>query len=181
MPSRIKKEQPLKSDRKVSQTRKSDLTAELSLTRCCGRLMPTVKSISRRRNARPGRTTEHAKFKSPIRDCNSCRVTFFRVRNAESKSTHRSTLSEGRRPQSEWYQVQYRQMTKPQLDLQFFRGHRYTQIVTQVQKTRKLTGTQRPSGSNDEKIIQEMNHVRYVKLGPGNPLNCATERLESFT
>ena len=36
---------------------------------------PLVRSIILRRKARPGRTTEHAKFNNPISDCSSLRVT----------------------------------------------------------------------------------------------------------
>ena len=57
--------------------------------------MPMVKSIRRRKKARPGCITEHAKFKSPISDCNSRRVTFLRCRNSKIVVTHLSSLSYG--------------------------------------------------------------------------------------
>ena len=58
---------------------------------------PTVKSISRRKKARPGRITEHAKFKRPTSDWISLRVTFLRRQNSEMRDTHFSILSRGKR------------------------------------------------------------------------------------
>ena len=53
-----KKERPLNSLRNVSHTSISCLVSLLSLMPWCGRYTPTVRSIERRRKARPGTMTE---------------------------------------------------------------------------------------------------------------------------
>ena len=80
-----KKNEPLKFDKKANHVRISDLTARVNLIKCCGRVIPTVKSMSRPKNARPGRTTQQAKFSNPIRDCNSRRVTFLRFKKSDTQ------------------------------------------------------------------------------------------------
>lgn len=69
--------------------------------RWCAALMAIVRSISLRRKARPGRITEQAKFKRPINDCNSSKVTILRWRNWEINWVHLLSLSWGKRA-SDW-------------------------------------------------------------------------------
>ena len=59
--------------------------------------IPLVKSIKRRRKARPGTTTQQAKLRSPIKDCSSFRVTLFREQKAANWVRHLASLSSGRR------------------------------------------------------------------------------------
>ncbi len=70
-----KKERPLKSSRNDFQRRKSPLTHVFSRIKCLADLTPLVRSMKRRRKARPGITTEQAKFNSPIKDCSSFNCT----------------------------------------------------------------------------------------------------------
>ena len=62
-----------------------------------GRLIHLVRSISRRKKARPDTITEHAKFRRPIKDCRSRSVTERLRRNYDSKSRHFYSLSMGKR------------------------------------------------------------------------------------
>ena len=59
--------------------------------------MSLVKSIRRRRKARPGTTTEHAKLRRPINDCTSFKVAFLRCRNFERRALDLVILSAGKR------------------------------------------------------------------------------------
>ncbi len=53
--------------------------------------------MRRRRKARPGITTEQAKFNSPIKDCSSFNCTFFRVINDETRALHLTISSADKR------------------------------------------------------------------------------------
>ena len=66
-----KKVLPLNCPKNVSQTAMSCLTSLVRRMWWCGRLAPLVRSIIRRRKARPATTTEQVKFKRPNKDCNS--------------------------------------------------------------------------------------------------------------
>ena len=92
-----KKERPLKSFRNEFQRRKSPFTHVFSRIKCLADLTPLVRSMRRRRKARPGITTEQAKFNSPIKDCSSFNCTFFRVINDETRALHLTILSAGKR------------------------------------------------------------------------------------
>lgn len=75
----------------------SDFTEGVDLIKCYGRVIPIVKSMRRRRDARPGKTTEQAKFNNPMSNCISPRVTFLRFKKSDSSEVQRNTLSRGKR------------------------------------------------------------------------------------
>jgi hypothetical protein len=77
--------------------------------------------MKRRKNARPGMMTEQAKFKRPIKDCNSLNVIFLRCRNAVIKSVHLRNLKVNA-PQVLWYLTQYPQKTTSLTDRMSFPG-----------------------------------------------------------
>lgn len=60
-----------------------------------GCFRPTVRSINRQRNVRPGVTTEHTKLNRPISDCSSTNLTFSLFLNSSSKSLILINLSDG--------------------------------------------------------------------------------------
>ena len=65
---------PLKWRKNNNQACNSAFASELRRIWWCGFDIPIVKLIRRRKNARPGTTTLHAKFRRPITDCSSFRV-----------------------------------------------------------------------------------------------------------
>ena len=92
-----KKYLPLKFNKKDSHVLRSSFTSRLSLMQWFGKRTPTVKSIRRLKKARPGLMTEQAKFKRPLRDCTSFKVTFLRWIKSEIREIHFPILSRGRR------------------------------------------------------------------------------------
>ena len=73
------------------------LTSSHSRMKWSGSVLPRVRSIRRRKNARPGAITEQAKFNKPIKDWSSLSVTFLRCKKVEINWTHFAILSFGRR------------------------------------------------------------------------------------
>ena len=63
--------------------------------RWCGRCVPLVRSIMRRRKAPLGTTTEHVKFKRSNKDWSTWRDSLRRKLNLQSKSSHFWSLSSG--------------------------------------------------------------------------------------
>ena len=94
-----KEDMPLKEDKNDNQTRNllNTLTSWRSRMKWCGSVAPRVRSIRRRKNARPGAITEQAKFNKPIKDWSSLSVTFLRCKKVEINWTHFAILSFGRR------------------------------------------------------------------------------------
>lgn len=59
-------------------------------------LSKIVKTPEKLRKAVPGVITVVVKFRSPIKDCSSCRRTFLRFKNAWIVSTHFAIFSGGK-------------------------------------------------------------------------------------
>ena len=77
--------------------RRSLLTERFRRIKKCGCEIPRVRSINRLKKARPGMTTEHAKFSRLIKDWSSLRVTFLRVEKLAMHWMHLLIFSWGKR------------------------------------------------------------------------------------
>ena len=93
----MKKDMPLNSDKNVNQTCRSSLTSCFKRIKWFGRFMPIVRSVRRRKKARPSAITEQAKFKRPNSNWSSFSATFFLLKKRETTSVHLQILSAGRR------------------------------------------------------------------------------------
>ena len=88
-------ETPLKLCKKISQAARSNRASLFNRMWKFGLLIPIIKSMSLRKNGRPGTITLQAKFNVPIRHCNSRSVHFLRRAKRVTRLRASSSLSRG--------------------------------------------------------------------------------------
>ena len=115
-----KNDLPFRWLRNCSHILRSSFTSRFKRIKWVGRRTPTMTLIIHLRNVLPGKTTEHVKFNSPIRDCISFRETFLCFKNSRSMNLHFSNLSFGRRASIAEVSSSIPANIKQYLDLWFF-------------------------------------------------------------